>query len=241
MNRSELKGYLRRMQERARNGSMKTFRGLDSANTWLGGRLIPLLSALPRGATVLEIGTGDKEALTDIRRSFPHLRLIGTNFHWTDAPRTLSEVKPPWWGRVPGLRKMAANQIIELHASASRLPLARNSVDAVFSVWTAPYVPDKLGMLEEIHRVLRPNGTGLVDYLNDAHHVDDRPINFYELHPDLQVAPDHVGLTITKREPHMDLGLQLSLPHTTLSETRGNQFVRSAYLPRTEPKRRRRI
>jgi 2-polyprenyl-3-methyl-5-hydroxy-6-metoxy-1,4-benzoquinol methylase len=55
---------------------------------------------------------------------------------------------------------------VYLCASADRLPLADGSVDVVTSFETIEHVPDDHSLIEEFHRVLRPNGQLIVSTPN---------------------------------------------------------------------------
>lgn len=53
-----------------------------------------------------------------------------------------------------------------LCASADRLPLADGSVDVLTSFETIEHVPDDRGLIEEFHRVMRPNGQLIISTPN---------------------------------------------------------------------------
>jgi len=55
---------------------------------------------------------------------------------------------------------------VYLCASADRLPLADGTVDVVTSFETIEHVPDDHSLIEEFHRVLRPNGRLIVSTPN---------------------------------------------------------------------------
>lgn len=55
-------------------------------------------------------------------------------------------------------RHHGVGSAVYLCASADRLPLADGSVDIVTSFETIEHVPNDLRLIEEFHRVLRPNG-----------------------------------------------------------------------------------
>jgi 2-polyprenyl-3-methyl-5-hydroxy-6-metoxy-1,4-benzoquinol methylase len=63
-------------------------------------------------------------------------------------------------------RHHGVDSALYLCASAERLPLADASVDVVTSFETLEHVPDDYALIEEFHRVLRPNGALIVSTPN---------------------------------------------------------------------------
>lgn len=50
-------------------------------------------------------------------------------------------------------------------ANAEQLPFADNSFDRVYSIWTLPYVVDKMQVVRETYRVLDKGGLGFLHFL----------------------------------------------------------------------------
>jgi 2-polyprenyl-3-methyl-5-hydroxy-6-metoxy-1,4-benzoquinol methylase len=63
-------------------------------------------------------------------------------------------------------RHHGVGSAVYLCASADRLPLADGTVDVVTSFETIEHVPDDHSLIEEFHRVLRPNGHLIVSTPN---------------------------------------------------------------------------
>lgn len=72
-------------------------------------------------------------------------------------------------------RRFAGPNLRFVHASATSTGLPSESFDAAVSFETVEHVRDARGLIDEFHRVLRPNGTLVISTPNDAglttHHV----------------------------------------------------------------------
>ncbi len=64
------------------------------------------------------------------------------------------------------LRKQNSSHIISvrLNASAENLPLKSGSLDFVFVVGLMEYIADKEGVIDELSRVLKPGGRGIITF-----------------------------------------------------------------------------
>lgn len=89
---------------------------------------------------VLEIGCGIGNALVELKEEFPQLQCWGFNKH-------------PF----PCQNKMEGVHYIYGDAGV-HIPLDDNSVDFIYSINTIQFIEDKLGLLFEAYRVLKPNG-----------------------------------------------------------------------------------
>lgn len=118
-------------------------RGLNSAEikSFLDG--IKLDDYVNASSSVLEIGCGAGNFLRDIKN------IYGAECYGIDKFPVRSE-------------KNVGIKIME--ADAENIPTNSNSFDFIFSYFTFPYIPDKLGALSEAYRVLKPNGTAIIDF-----------------------------------------------------------------------------
>jgi predicted glycosyltransferase len=89
--------------------------------------------------SILEIGCGVGNALADLSELYPDVRLYGMN------------------------RKRYPNQIVKgniyyLFGDAGiHIPIEDNSIEFAYSIHTLQFIEDKVGFLQEVHRVLKPN------------------------------------------------------------------------------------
>ncbi len=107
-----------------------------------------LIQPLP-GQTVLDVGCASGELLTMVADANAGAELIGVDI----KPGTM---KDPSGNRDPRIKFMAAD--------ATRLPFADNSMDYVSALFVLYHVKDKNipAALEEISRVVKPDGTILI-------------------------------------------------------------------------------
>lgn len=100
--------------------------------------------ANPATSKVLEIGCGQGETLRDLRKQYPHIE-----YHGVDI----------------AIKKFTERLIegVYLHEmDAQRLDFLEGRFDIVFSVIAFPFIVDKLRAIRESHRVLKPNGKGII-------------------------------------------------------------------------------
>lgn len=138
----------------------------DRRERWL--KLIELLDPRP-GDRVLDVGCGSGQALRFIaQRTGPAGRGIGVEYgpHATD--------------RLSGLRDGGQSTRLDpVIADAQELPFADETFDAVLCVNVLEAVPDRVGALLEMRRVLRPGGRVVVahdDYESQVYTGTDREL-----------------------------------------------------------------
>jgi SAM-dependent methyltransferase len=97
-----------------------------------------LVDRLDAGASlrVLDLGCGDGEAVGELRRRWPRHRVVGLDRQRGGANRRVI-------------------------ADAAALPFGDASIDVAFGVQLLQYVPDKVACLQEVQRVLAPDGLAL--------------------------------------------------------------------------------
>ncbi|HVC34246.1 MAG TPA: methyltransferase domain-containing protein [Chloroflexota bacterium] len=138
----------------------------DRRERWL--KLIELLDPRP-GDRVLEVGCGSGQALQFIaRRIGPAGRAVGVEYGPNAATRLLS-----------ARDATGCSPFEPVKADAQVLPFADETFDAVLCVNVLEAVPDRLGALREMRRVLQPGGRALVahdDYESQVYACADREL-----------------------------------------------------------------
>lgn len=120
-----------------------------------------------QGGRLIDIGGGAGHASFLIRKFFPALEVILTDADFANlylARRFM----------VPG------TPCICLDAEA-RMPFAKNSMDAVFCMDAFHYVREKVGLVQELRRIVRPDGMWLFPHLHNAR--GENPAAGYPLTP----------------------------------------------------------
>ena len=98
----------------------------------------------PATSRILEIGCGQGESLRDLRKQYPHIE-----YHGVDIAMQKFIERP--------------TKGVYLHEmDAQKLGFPEGHFDIVFSAIAFPYVVDKLRAMRESHRVLKPNGKGII-------------------------------------------------------------------------------
>jgi len=121
--------------------------------------------SLPEGANVLEIGAGQGFGAATLSRSLPSAQVYSIDI-------TMECLKPDRLDVGP-------QPPIFIQASAPNLPLAPDSMDAVFAVMTFHCLPQPQRVVDEVARVLKPGGVFvLVDV--DGRHWMKRPFELVE-------------------------------------------------------------
>jgi SAM-dependent methyltransferase len=122
----------------ARNRSFEAvINGGQSVQAEIGSANFRTLCAVLNGnqaLRILDLASGSGKALRDIAARWPRHRLTGLDLY-------------------PGAGTPGA-----VLGDARRLPFARASFDAVLCVQLLQYIPDKLALISDVHRVLRPGG-----------------------------------------------------------------------------------
>jgi len=113
-------------------------------------------------ATILEAGCGTGYAFPLLRQRYPEASLVGLDL----APGMLAQARRQCpeasrlrrWGRALGFGRMAGKACPMVCGDLEHLPLARSSVDMVWSNVTLQWVASLETAFREVHRVLRPDG-----------------------------------------------------------------------------------
>ena len=131
-------------------------------------------------ARILEIGCGEGRALLELRRLFPTAVIHGINEHPWDAMRgTESLADVAAFHGVLGSAELERVALPTVHfLDAQHLPFAAGSFDVVISQGAIHYIERKDAVLEEVWRVLSPDGEAFL-------HIDSR----------LPPMPDFLDLT----------------------------------------------
>jgi ubiquinone/menaquinone biosynthesis C-methylase UbiE len=109
-----------------------------------------LAPAVPRGGTVLDVGTGPGILLAELAHRHPDLEVIGVDIS-ADMVAAARATLAPFGGRAT------------VHiGDAARLPLADGSVDLVVSSLSAHHWADPAAAVPELARVLRPGGQAYI-------------------------------------------------------------------------------
>ncbi len=114
------------------------------------------MGTLPEGATVLDVGCGAGfDTLIAAQQVGPTGRVIAVDMTEAMRERTMA-----------GARAMGLQNVEVRHGYAEELPADDASVDIVISNGVINLCPDKVGVMSEIHRVLKPGGrTQIADIL----------------------------------------------------------------------------
>jgi malonyl-CoA O-methyltransferase len=109
------------------------------------GLLARLKPMLVDAGTVLDLGCATGAAYKPLRQRFPDAHIVALDL----SPRML---------RRAARRRSWFSKFSLLHADASAIPLAGNSVDVVFCNQLLPWINDADTLFVEVGRVLRENG-----------------------------------------------------------------------------------
>ncbi|MFC3492723.1 class I SAM-dependent methyltransferase [Glycomyces rhizosphaerae] len=109
-----------------------------------------IAAAAPRGAALLDIGTGPGILLKSLARLRPDLHLVGVDL----APDMIDHAR----------RNLAGLDDLELHAAdVAALPFPDDRFDLVVSTYSSHHWADPEAAATEIARTLRPDGR-FIDY-----------------------------------------------------------------------------
>jgi SAM-dependent methyltransferase len=126
-------------------------------DVWTRRAMLSQLGGLPHAPVLADVGCSSGYLLEDLRARHPQATLLGVDLVASGLRRAHA--------RVPQARL--------LQADACALPLRDSSLDAALSANLLEHVPDDVGALSELRRVLRPGaravvvvprGSGLYDY-----------------------------------------------------------------------------
>ncbi|MDD5388312.1 MAG: methyltransferase domain-containing protein [Gallionellaceae bacterium] len=99
-------------------------------------------------ANVLEVGCGVGAQIQVLLRRFPEVRYTGVDIVAAQLQRARQLLAEP----------IAAGRVELIEGSAYRLPFPDASFDGACIFWVLEHLNDHLGVLREIHRVLKPGG-----------------------------------------------------------------------------------
>ena len=124
---------------------------LEHQAVFIGERALRGFAAR-EGDVVLDLGTGIGAMVSQLLRHFPGIRVVGL-----DRQRS-------------ALQTAQANhpQAIFVVGDAMELPFPDGAFDHVHGSWIIEHVPDQLGALREVRRVLRTGGTCLFLEVDNA-------------------------------------------------------------------------
>lgn len=115
-------------------------------DVWTRGAMLSRLQVPRADCVIADLGCSTGYLLEDLRARYPQATLVGVDLVCS------------------GLRKAHANvpDAFLAHADVCALPIIDASVDAVVSANVLEHVPDDVGALGEIRRVLRPGAWGVL-------------------------------------------------------------------------------
>lgn len=110
-------------------------------------------------AAILDAGCGTGFALPLLQARYPQARLIGLDLALAMLAQTRARYgQPPGWRSWLSRLTSRASPLTLVCGDIERLPLARDSIDLVWSNLTLQWVGDLEATVREVHRVLRPGG-----------------------------------------------------------------------------------
>jgi len=125
-------------------------------DVWTRKAIIQRIGGLPASPTVIDVGCSTGHLLKDLSMALPRARLIGVDLV------------------ASGLLK-AGRQVPRatlLRADVCNLPLEEECADGVVSANVLEHVPDDVGALRELGRVLRPGGRAVIVVPAGPHNYD---------------------------------------------------------------------
>ncbi|GAA1649604.1 class I SAM-dependent methyltransferase [Actinoplanes couchii] len=151
-------------------------RGLQKADKRLGGALSATFAQLLQdreSLTILEIGTGYAHVLLDLRMmASDRLELHGINVEPGYNQQLIEEFARDQGLDIPGI----APPTIHVHDADNGVPFADETFDLIFSVATLHSIRDKLRLLEEVSRTLRPEGVALIEFPTAVNDMAGLPV-----------------------------------------------------------------
>lgn len=109
-----------------------------------------LQPAVPRGATVLDVGTGPGILLAELARQRPDIELIGVDISADMVAAARAN-----------LARYGSRVTVHV-GDVARLPLADSSVDLIVSSLSSHHWADPAAAVPELARVLRPGGQAYI-------------------------------------------------------------------------------
>jgi ubiquinone/menaquinone biosynthesis C-methylase UbiE len=115
-----------------------------------------MITSVPRGGTLLDVGSGGGQHAVQIVRARPDLRVVGIDVATTMVKRS----------RALAARTQVSDRASFQLGDALELPFDDASFDGVYCAGPLKQVSDKSRALRECYRVLRPGGRLLVMDVN---------------------------------------------------------------------------
>jgi malonyl-CoA O-methyltransferase len=117
---------------------------------------LALMKIEPR--VLLDAGCGTGYAFPLLRARYPDARLIGLDLAHAMLARARERQPPGFWERLLSRLTPHPSPLALICADLERLPLARDSIDLVWSNLTLQWVTDLEATFRQVHRAVRPGG-----------------------------------------------------------------------------------
>ena len=153
-------------------GRDRDFKTLDSR---FENKISKFISSLNNKISILEIGFGEGKALLEVIQNFrdKHLKCYGINLKpECGVKKRIDLLKNAKKFKISIERSKIP--IIYFYDTGEGLKFRDNSFDIIMSQVAFPYVPDKAKLIEEIWRVLKPNGKVFI-HIDNARNFDSFP------------------------------------------------------------------
>ena len=128
---------------------------------FLASGQLATLEALPRGATLLDVGCGGGQTTVAVAELLPELRITGLDLNAGQVERACQRAAS------------SSGQVSFVEGSALELPFEAATFDLVVSIASIKHWPDQARGLAECLRVLRPGGELVVVEADRGCHLDD--------------------------------------------------------------------
>ena len=139
-------------------------------------------------AAILDVGCGLGRSVAALAQRYPKAAISGCDLSWPIAARAARMLAPESRGLLARLRRGPAHPIAPVFvADAGALPVRTSSIDLLWSNLVFHWFPDAPAVIEEWHRVIRPEGllsfTALgVDSLRELRAAGGRFLEFPDMH-----------------------------------------------------------
>lgn len=137
---------------------------------------------------ILDVGCGLGRSVAALAQRYPKATISGCDLSWPIAARAAGTLAPESRGLLARLRRGPARPIAPVFAAdAGALPVRPSSIDLLWSNLVFHWFPDAPAVIEEWHRVIRPEGllsfTALgVDSLRELRAAGGRFLEFPDMH-----------------------------------------------------------
>lgn len=134
--------------DNSKMGDSAEFTSRDYLGEENGAELERLLST-KKDPCVIELGSGKGKTLAGLKSKYGHILDVGVDL-------------------ISGSEKQGIREVV---SDLENLAIKEESADVIYSVQTYRYIPDKLKLLEEIYRILKPDGVAYI-------HLGESPEGF---------------------------------------------------------------